>query len=148
MPDAPPGVEQHHIPAMSTVCSVLKQSKIRYTRAFDAHECPIHDNGPLWELQLQQVTDTRRFLPMDEVLLQRKRKLEAKVQRYRLHIWLSFCASQTLWMTWLPPMTCFRGVLWVALTAMYVRTYPLYRCIDDPPHKNISLSCRVGRRAP
>jgi hypothetical protein len=86
VPDAPPGVEEYHVPAMATFWGVLKKSKIRYTRAIPAHECPLHDNGPLWELQFQQVFDARIFLPDDEALLRRERVLAAKVQRYRLHI--------------------------------------------------------------
>ena len=42
----PPGVEQFHVPTMPTFWAVLKEKKIRYTRAIHAHECPLHDNGP------------------------------------------------------------------------------------------------------
>jgi hypothetical protein len=84
--ETPPSVEQYHVPAMSTFWGVLKEKKIRYTRAIHAHECPLHDNGPLWELQSLQVVDARIFKPGDEGLKMRQRELAAKVKRYRLHI--------------------------------------------------------------
>jgi hypothetical protein len=83
---APSGVQSYHVPAMSTFWAVLKASKVRYTTAIHAHECPLHDNGPLWELQFAQVVDARIFNVEDKGLEQRQRELAAKVKRYRDHI--------------------------------------------------------------
>jgi hypothetical protein len=63
-----PYLSDYHVPSMRSFWRVLKQSKIRYTRAIHAHECPLHTNGPLWVNQLNDANKALNALPKGQEL--------------------------------------------------------------------------------
>jgi hypothetical protein len=86
-----PYLGDYHVPSMRSFWRVLKQSKIRYTRAIHAHECPLHTSGPLWLIQLDDVNKALAVLPagqeMERVrLIGVQRRLQNQVARYNLHV--------------------------------------------------------------
>lgn len=84
------GVPDIRPPSMATFWAILEEQDIRFTRAIHAHECPLHDNGPLWVLQREQLT---RELASNVVKGEAKIKLikqgdvlDRKVQSYKRHL--------------------------------------------------------------
>ena len=63
---------------------------MRYTSRIKPHSCPIHDKGPLWELQLVKVNT--QLSSVAEIhadyrrLQQSQRELRTKVARYHRHL--------------------------------------------------------------
>ena len=70
---------------------IIQRSGIKYTCKIKPHSCPLHDNGPVWELQLKRVIAQLakpENLSSTQVtnLKQRQRELTTKVRRYELHL--------------------------------------------------------------
>ena len=64
-------------------------SGIKYTCKLKPHSCPLHDQGPIWELQLQQVKSqlaSGTSNALSGKLQQRMRELSKKIARYELHL--------------------------------------------------------------
>ena len=68
----------------------MKAHEVAFTHCTHETRCPLHDNGPVWEVQLIgvvielaniQLKDARR-----PVLLKKKRDLEADIAVYKLHL--------------------------------------------------------------
>jgi hypothetical protein len=74
------------------VAQIIQESGIKYTCKIKPHSCPLHDDGPVWELQLKEVQlqlsnqtlETARAHVLK--LQQRQRELTAKVTRYHKHL--------------------------------------------------------------
>ena len=64
-------------------------SGIRYTHKIKPHSCPLHDNGPIWELQLKKVTSQLSDSPSSaeaSKLNKTARKLRSNIARYERHL--------------------------------------------------------------
>jgi len=84
-----------------TFYGILKAHKVRYTTCVNETRCPLHDAGPIKELQLKAVeaklADINERIKENEALREKLRdefialdshrlELDAYVQRYRLHL--------------------------------------------------------------
>ena len=69
---------------------LIQDSGIKYTCKIKPHSCPLHDQGPVWELQLKQINAQlaagNQTAAVDTKLRQRQRELTKKVSRYELHL--------------------------------------------------------------
>ena len=75
---------------MLLVLQLIRQSGIKYTCRLKPHSCPLHDKGPVWELQLNHVNKQIANFQGDDSLLsrlqKRQRELRKKVARYQSHL--------------------------------------------------------------
>ncbi len=69
---------------------LIQDSGIKYTCKIKPHSCPLHDQGPVWELQLKQINAQlaagNQTAVVATKLRQRQRELTKKVSRYELHL--------------------------------------------------------------
>ena len=69
---------------------LIQDSGIKYTCKIKPHSCPLHDRGPVWELQLKQINAQlaagNQTAAVATKLRQRQRELTKKVSRYELHL--------------------------------------------------------------
>ena len=69
---------------------IIEELGFKYTSKIKPHSCPLHDDGPLWELELNQITEklacgqVSRELSLK--LKQRQKELDKKVAHYRQHL--------------------------------------------------------------
>jgi hypothetical protein len=87
-------------PTQEAFFKVLRERKVKYTVVENATRCPIHDDGPSQELELEKVNERLRMLHEEvgrvgrytneqsiqkQKLLSAKRRLDKQVQTYRWH---------------------------------------------------------------
>jgi hypothetical protein len=78
-------------PTTKTLWKLIQQSGIAYTCKSKPHSCPLHHQGPIWELQLKEINSKLAADPspdpaMYQKLLAKARKLKSDVTRYERHL--------------------------------------------------------------
>ena len=93
-----PAQHRINVPTQATFFRVLQKRKVKFTMVENATRCPIHDDGPAQEKQLELVKEALMCLTQNvqerytqeqamrkQGLLGQKRKLDKQVQLYRRH---------------------------------------------------------------
>ena len=84
-------VDAHVIsaPDRATFWKNLHAAGVRYTHSLKPHSCDLHNNGPVWELQLQAVNRELAQNPTGSRLTdlqKQQRKLQRDIARYKTHV--------------------------------------------------------------
>jgi hypothetical protein len=87
------GLSKPTAPSMRVFWKTLLSKRIRHTKCCNETRCPLHDNGPVWELRLKNTLAELRGLGdgPDHVLRRKElvavqRRLASNVKRYELHL--------------------------------------------------------------